>query len=216
MSAGAREKLAAGAAQLGLELAPESVDALVAFLALLGKWNRVYNLTAIREPEKWITHHVLDSLAIVPHLPSGPLLDVGSGGGFPGVPVAIAQPQRKVTLLDSNQKKGAFLRQAVAELALANVQVATERAEDHRPPPGYGVVVSRAFSELSEFVGRAGPAAAQGGVLAAMKGGHPHEEIARLPAGWEVQMVRPLRVPGLDADRHLVLLRAPAGPAGMR
>lgn len=206
MIAGIRERLTAGAAELDLDLAPETVDTLIEFLSLLEKWNRVYNLTAIREQEKWVTYHLLDSLAVVAHLPQGRLLDVGSGGGFPGIPVAVAQPQRKVTLLDSNQKKGAFLRQAVAELGLSNARVAVERAEDHRPQPGYDVVVSRAFSDLSDFVGLAGPAAAGGGVLAAMKGVHPHEEIARLPAGWEVREVRELRIPGLDAARHLVFL----------
>lgn len=209
-----RAQLEAGAAELGLDLGQRSVDVLGAFLALLDKWNRVYNLTAIREQEKWVTHHLLDSLAVVAHLPEGRLLDVGSGGGFPGIPIAIAQPERKVTLLDSNQKKGAFLRQAAAELGLANAQVATERAEHHRPVPAYDVVVSRAFSDLADFVSLAGPAAAPDGVLVAMKGVHPHEEIARLPSGWTLGKVQELRIPGLDATRHLVFLHPRAISAG--
>lgn len=211
MIAEIRAHLRAGADELGLDLQTSAIDALAGFLALLGKWNRVYNLTAIRDQDKWVTHHVLDSLAVVGHLPQGRLLDVGSGGGFPGVPIAIAQPQRKVTLLDSNQKKTAFLRQAVAELGLSNAQVAMERVEAHRPVPGYDVVISRAFSDLADFVGLAGGAAAQGGVLVAMKGVHPHGEIAGLPAGWGVDKVETLRVPGLDAARHLLFLRTADG-----
>jgi 16S rRNA (guanine527-N7)-methyltransferase len=207
--AGLREQLRAGSQALGVPLGDGAIERLGTFLDLLEKWNKVYNLTAIRDTSLWASHHVLDSLAIVPHLPRGSLLDVGSGGGFPGIPVAIVQPDRKVTLLDSNQKKSAFLRQVAADLALANVSVAAERVEDHRPAPGYDVVVSRAFSDLSDFAGLAGGALAPGGVLVAMKGVHPYEEIARVPAGWAHEVVE-LRVPGLDAARHLVFLRAAA------
>jgi 16S rRNA (guanine527-N7)-methyltransferase len=202
-----REQLAAGAAELGLHLDRPAVNSLVGYLELLDKWNRVYNLTAIRQQEKWVTHHLLDSLAILAHLPAGQLLDVGSGAGFPGIPVAVAQPQRKVTLLDSNQKKGAFLRQAAAELGLTNVQVATERMEAHHPQPGYEVIVSRAFSDLPKFARLCGHALAHNGVLAAMKGVLPHAEIAELPPDWNASDVRTLRIPGLGGARHLVLMR---------
>lgn len=207
MIAGLRAPLEAGAPSLGVELDQAAAGALLELLSLLEKWNRVYNLTAIREPEKWLTHHLLDSLSVVPHLPAGRMLDVGSGAGFPGIPIAIVQPERKITLLDSNQKKGAFLRQAVAELALPNVQVAVERVEAHRPAQAYDVVISRAFSELADFVELAGPAAAADGVLAAMKGVHPEAEIARLPLEWALTREIPLRVPGLEAERHLLLLQ---------
>jgi 16S rRNA (guanine527-N7)-methyltransferase len=205
--AGLRAPLEQGASSLGVELDPAAAAALLELLSLLQKWNRVYNLTAIREPEKWLTHHLLDSLSVVPHLPAGRMLDVGSGAGFPGIPVAIVQPERKITLLDSNQKKGAFLRQAVAELALPNVQVAVERVEAHRSAQAYDVVISRAFSDLADFVGLAGHAAAADGVLAAMKGVHPEAEIARLPGDWALAREIPLHVPGLDAERHLLLLQ---------
>lgn len=202
-----------GAAELGVALDGRAIDRLVAYAALLDKWNRVYNLTAIREETKLVTHHLLDSLAVLPHLPAGRLLDVGSGGGLPGIPVAIVQPERQVTLLDSNQKKGTFLRQAVMELELENADVAVQRIEDHRPAHAYEGVISRAFSDLADFANLAGPSAAEGGSLIAMKGVHPHEEIARLPAAWAVGRVVELRVPQLGATRHLLFLNR-RGAAG--
>lgn len=199
-------QLQRGAAALGVALDEKALARLVAYAALLDKWNRVYNLTAIREEAKLVTHHLLDSLAVLPHLPAGRLLDVGSGGGLPGLPVAIVQPERQVTLLDSNQKKGTFLRQAVMELELDNVAVAVERIEDHRPPLAFEGVISRAFSDLADFVNLAGPSVARHGSLIAMKGVHPHEEIARLPAEWRVSRVIELQVPQLEATRHLLFL----------
>jgi 16S rRNA (guanine527-N7)-methyltransferase len=196
-----------GAAELGIALDEPALRRLVDYLELLGKWNRVYNLTAIRDEGRMVTHHLLDSLAVLPHLPPGALLDVGSGGGMPGIPIAIAQPARAVTVLDSNQKKGAFLKQAVMELELKNVQVAVERIEDHRPARPYEIVISRAFSDLADFAGLAGRCVAAGGRLAAMKGVQPDDEIQRLPAAWHVERSVPLAVPRLDAARHLVLLQ---------
>jgi len=200
------EQLQRGAAELGVALDGKTLDRLVAYATLMDKWNRVYNLTAIREEAKLVTHHLLDSLAVVPHLPAGRLLDVGSGGGLPGIPVAIVQPDRQVTLLDSNQKKGTFLRQAVMELELENADVAVQRIEDHRPSQAYEGVISRAFSDLTDFVNLAGPSAANEGSLIAMKGVHPHEEISRLPAGWMVSRIVELQVPQLGASRHLLFL----------
>jgi len=204
---GAHE-LGRDATALGVALADAQVATLERYLDLLEKWNRVYNLTAIRERSRMVTHHLLDSLAVLPHLRGPRVLDVGSGAGLPGIPIAVANPALQVTLLESNHKKSAFLTQAVAELQLANVQVVTERVESWQPEARFDTIVSRAFAELGEFVSLAGRLLAARGVLAAMKGVHPFEEIERLPQGFRVQQVVRLRVPGLDAERHLVLMGA--------
>ena len=204
--------LAEGLAALraaGVVLPPNADDQLAAYLALLAKWNRTYNLTAIREPEQMVTHHVLDALAVLPHLPAAAslsVLDVGSGGGVPGVPLAIARPGWRVVLIDSNHKKGAFLRQAAIELGLANVDAVTARVEDYVPAAKFDVVIARAFSDLATFVDAGARHLAPGGRLYAMKGVHPHEEIGELPAGIRVVAVPALLVPGLAAARHLVIL----------
>ena len=199
------EQLARGLAALGLDLPPSAQEKLLAFAALLGKWNRVYNLTALRDAEQVISHHLLDSLAVLPHLGKAKrLADIGSGGGLPGIPLAIARPQLPVALVESNQKKSAFEQQAKIELGLANVSVHCERAEAWQPEEKCDVVISRAFSDLAEFVKLTGHLLAEGGVLLAMKGVHPYEEIAQLPAGWRVAEVIPLQVPGVEGARHLV------------
>lgn len=197
-----------GIADLGLTLPQSTTERLLDYLALMAKWNRVYNLTAIREETKWVSHHLLDSLVVVPHLPPGRVLDVGSGAGLPGIPIAFACPDRQVTLLDSNQKKGAFLTQSSTELALANVKVVIERAESYQPATTFDVVISRAFSSIADFIRLAGHLCKPSGVLAAMKGTRPEAEIAQLPDSWKVETVIPLRVPQLEAERHLVVLRA--------
>ena len=196
------------AAALDVALAAAQVATLERYLDLLEKWNRVYNLTAIRERSRMVTHHLLDSLAVLPHVHGPRVLDVGSGAGLPGIPIAIAGPALHVTLLESNHKKSAFLTQAVAELQLANVQVVTERIESWQTETRFDTIVSRAFAELGEFASLAGRLLAPQGVLAAMKGVHPFEEIERLPKAFRVQEVVRLRVPGLDAERHLVLMGA--------
>jgi 16S rRNA (guanine527-N7)-methyltransferase len=145
---------------------------------------------------------------VTPHVGGGTILDVGSGGGLPGIPLALALPHTRVTLLDSNHKKAAFLQQAVTELKLGNVAVTCERVEDWKPATRFEVVISRAFSDLAEFVTLAGRHVAAGGRLAAMKGVHPYDEIAQLPHGWQVRQALPLAVPGVRAQRHLVVLRA--------
>lgn len=201
--------LAAGLAGLGLELDAAAQAKLLAYLALLQKWNRTHNLTAIREPERMVTHHLLDSLATLRHLPQAAsmrLVDVGSGGGLPGIPLAIARPAWKVTLLDSNAKKAAFLRQAVAELPLPNVEVAATRAEDYLAVRPFDIVISRALSDLAQFVAVAGPLVAPGGCMIAMKGVYPHEELAHLPADVRVVASPAIEVPGLDGARHLVIM----------
>jgi 16S rRNA (guanine527-N7)-methyltransferase len=200
------EDLRRGAADLGIPLDERVLPRLLDYLALLAKWNRVYNLTAIRDEERMVTHHLLDSLAVLPHLPPGALLDVGSGGGVPGIPLAIVDPGRSVTVLDSNHKKGAFLKQAVMELGLDNVHVAIERVEQHRPARPYEIVISRAFADLADFVNLAGGSLAAGGTLVAMKGVYPDDEIQRLPAAWGLARSVELRVPGLEAVRHLLFL----------
>jgi 16S rRNA (guanine527-N7)-methyltransferase len=204
---GAHE-LGRAAAALGLALADVQVATLERYLDLLEKWNRVYNLTAIRERERMVTHHLLDSLAALPHVRGPRVLDVGSGAGLPGIPIAVASPSLDVTLLESSHKKSAFLTQAVAELQLANVQVVTERVESWHPEARFDTIISRAFAELGEFASLAGRLLAPQGVLAAMKGVHPFEEIERLPRAYRVQEVVRLRVPGLDAERHFVLMGA--------
>jgi 16S rRNA (guanine527-N7)-methyltransferase len=199
-------ELAQGVATLGLTLDERAQQKLLDYVAFVEKWNGTYNLTAVREPQKMLTHHVLDCLAIVPHV-TGPLVvDVGSGGGFPGIPLAVADPARSVTLIDSSHKKTAFLRQAAIELELSNVTVVCDRVETWRPERGFDAVVSRAFSDLPELVLLAGHLCAPGGVIAAMKGVHPYEELAQLPAGYQLRSVLPLQVPGLRAARHLVLI----------
>ena len=193
-----------GLAQLdalgGTPLPGGARDKLAAYLDLLAKWNRTYNLTAIREVERMITHHLLDSLAVLPHLrESGArglsLLDVGSGGGVPAIPLAIARPAWRVVALDSSHKKGAFLQQAVIELALPNVEAVVAR-----------VVISRAFSDLATFAQAGARHLAAGGRLVAMKGVHPDEEIAQLPSAFRVVAAPALAVPGIDAERHLIVM----------
>ena len=200
------ERLARGIAALDVTVSGVAQQTLLDYLDLIGKWNRVHNLTAIRDPAQMLTHHLLDSLAVLPHLAGPRVLDVGSGAGLPGIVLAVVQPGWAVTLLDSNHKKAAFLQQAVIELKLANAEVVCERIEKLDRPQAYDVVISRAFSALADFVTAALPVLAPGGVLAAMKGVHPHAELAQLPSSVRRLREMALKVPGLDAERHLILL----------
>ncbi len=200
------EQLAAGVAALGLTL-PEGAEAkLLAYLALLDKWNRVYNLTAVRDVERMVGHHLLDSLATVVHFQGKTVLDVGSGGGLPGIPLAIARPELQVTLIDSIAKKTAFLLQAKTELGLANIKVVTSRVEDFKPETKFDVITSRAFSDLKEFVTLTRHLLAPTGHWLAMKGLMPHEELISLPDWVRVSANHVLAVPGLEASRHLIVL----------
>ncbi len=201
------EQLWRGLGELGLDLAGEAQRSLLDYLALLAKWNRTYNLTAVRDESAMVGQHVLDSLAIVPQLAGDSLADIGSGGGLPGIPVAIARPQWRVALVESNQKKATFLQQAKIELGLANVEVVRARAETWEPEQPFAIVTSRAFSDLAEFLRLTSHLLAPGGVFAAMKGVHPYEEIAQIPAGFVVEKVIPLAVPQVEGARHLVLIR---------
>lgn len=200
-----------GATALGIALSPAAAARCAEFLRLIEKWNRVHNLTAVRETEQMVVLHLLDSLSILPHLRDArTVLDVGSGPGLPGIPVAIAQPATQVTLLDSSHKKAAFLAQAKAELELDNVEVVCERVEQWRPGRTFDVVLSRAFAELGEFVTQAQHLVAPGGRLLAMKGVYPFDEIARVPPSHRVSEVKELSVPALDAKRHLVFVERAA------
>ncbi len=201
--------LAQGLARLKLDLPAATQEKLLAYLALMHKWNRVYNLTAVRDEGKMLTHHLLDSLAVVPHVREAKiLLDVGSGAGLPGIPLALALPDTQVTVLDSNHKKTTFMRQAKMQLALANVTVVCERAEKYQSKQVFNVVISRAFAELTDFAAMAGHLVAPGGLLIAMKGSDPTGEIDKLKNGFVSTGVTRLEVPGLDAERHLVFLKA--------
>ncbi len=195
-----------GMQSLGLAADAATLRRLSDFAALLEKWNRTYNLTAIRDTASIVSAHLLDSLAVAPYLAGSRGIDIGSGGGFPGIPLAIALPGCRLTLLDSSQKKSAFLRQAVAELELPNVAVVCARAESWQPAERYDWAVSRAFSDLVRFVQSAAHLVLPSGVLAAMKGVYPETEIAALPSSYKIREVVRLHVPGLDAERHLVLM----------
>ncbi|WP_312320009.1 16S rRNA (guanine(527)-N(7))-methyltransferase RsmG [Stenotrophomonas sp.] len=193
------------AMQLDAALAPP----LLQYLTLLDRWNKTYNLTAIRDPLEMVTRHLLDSLAMQPHLESGTLADLGTGPGLPGIPLAIARPQLQVTLVESNGKKARFMREAVRQLGLTNARVAESRAEALDEPGAYDNLTARAMDTLAGIIEVGGHLLRPGGRLLAMKGVHPHDEIAALPAGWTVETVLPLHVPGLTGERHLVVVAGP-------
>jgi 16S rRNA (guanine527-N7)-methyltransferase len=202
-------RLDEGLRALGLPAA--LAEPLLAYLRELQQWNRTYNLTAVRDPLEMVGKHLLDSLAVLPHLHGQHIIDVGSGAGLPGIPLALADPARRFTLLDSNGKKAAFLRHAVRELGLTQAEVVNARAEDYARGAGRGrfdTVLSRAFASLAEMLESAGPLCALHGRVLAMKGQFPQDELEELrhaATGFEVEGVLPLRVPGLAAERHLVI-----------
>jgi len=200
--------LAQGLEELSLDIEPASRDRLLAYADLLAKWNRTYNLTAIRDRMKMVSHHLLDSLAVLPHLPPGRLADIGSGGGLPGIPIAIAEPNREVVLNEASHKKVAFLRQAAIELRLGNTQVHAGRAEDWKPADRFAVVISRGFSEIATFIERCRHLVAPDGVFAAMKGLLPSVEFENIPSDMNCGQTVRLHVPFLGAERHLVLCRS--------
>ena len=205
------ERITEGVEAMALAMPSASTERFAAYLRLLEKWNRVHNLTAIRESDQMVVLHLLDSLSVLPHLDAArSVLDVGSGGGLPGIPIAIARPDVAVTLLDASHKKASFLEQARAELALDNVIVACERVEQWHPPQVFDVVVSRAFAELGEFVVQAQHLLAHDGRMLAMKGVYPFEEIAKVPATHRVARVAEINVPHLGAKRHLVFVEKAA------
>jgi 16S rRNA (guanine527-N7)-methyltransferase len=209
------DTLAAAAAALGVPLSDEQLAALLAYLALIQKWNRVYNLTALRQPQEMLTHHLIDSLAVVAPLRrqiagQAPvrLLDVGAGAGLPGVVVAICCPEVDVTCVDTVAKKAAFVQQVAATLRLPNLRGLHARVETLTQP--FDVVCSRAFASLVDFTTWSRSALSEHGVWMAMKGKHPGDELSALPSGVAVFHVEPLAVPGLDAERCVVWMRRQA------
>ncbi|GGJ96473.1 16S rRNA (guanine(527)-N(7))-methyltransferase RsmG [Luteimonas terricola] len=204
--------LDAGLAALGLD--PALAAPLRRYLELLARWNRTYNLTAIRDPGEMVTLHLLDSLSMHVHSRDiASLADLGAGAGLPGIPLAIALPELQVTLVESNGKKARFLREVVRTLGLANARVVESRAEAVDMPGAFEAITARALATLADILAVGGHLLAPGGRLLAMKGAHPDAEITALPAGWRVEVVHPLAVPGLDAERHLVVVGR-AGPGG--
>lgn len=196
-----------GVRALKLELAETQIAQLMDYLALLAKWNGVYNLTAVRDPQQMVTQHLLDSLAVVPSFNGARnVLDVGAGGGLPGIVLAIACPDMRLSMIDTVHKKTAFLTQVKAELGLANVAVYTSRVEQLQVTQKFDVITSRAFAELADFVNWSNHLLEEGGRYIALKGVMPNEEIAKLPQGWRVAEVLPLNVPDLHAERHLIFI----------
>ena len=177
---------------------------LIRYVELLEQWNGAYNLTAVRDPEEMLVKHVFDSLSILPFVDASPVLDVGSGAGLPGIPLAVARPDLRFTLLDGNGKKTRFMTHAAAELKLANLEVVQARVEAWRPPAPFVLVLSRAFARIAEFVKLAGAHCTPSGRLLAMKGAPPADELAELPVGFRLMAVHPLKVPSLAAERCLV------------
>jgi 16S rRNA (guanine527-N7)-methyltransferase len=196
-----------GCTALGLALNPGQRDQLLAYLDLLARWNRAFNLTAVRDEAAMVTRHLLDSLSIAPLLRGRRLIDVGAGAGLPGIPLAIVEPSRQFTLLDSNGKKTRFMFQALSELGLANARVEKARVEHYRQTAAYDAVVSRAFASLADMVDTCSHLLNPDGVLLAMKGAVPEAEMDALGDSASVIAVTPLSVPGLDEARCLVTLR---------
>ena len=205
-----RTALEQASQQLGLTLSDTQVDQLLTYLALLQKWNKVYNLTAVRDPAQMLSHHLVDSLSAIPpllrHGAPSRLMDVGAGGGLPGVVIAICCPGTDVTCVDAVAKKATFIQQVAAELKLPNLHGVHSRVEQLSAEP-FGVITSRAFASLVDFTTLTRQHLAPGAVWLAMKGQHPADEIAALPAEVDVFHVEPLRVPGLDAQRCIVWMR---------
>jgi len=200
-----RQRLCAGLRALGIALGDAAIAQLVDYVDLLERWNSAYNLTAVRDPAEMVTRHLLDSLAILPHVGDGTLADLGSGAGLPGIPLAIVQPAREILLVDSNGKKARFLREAVRRLALKNARVAESRVENVEGT--FDVITARAFASLREMLGWGGHLLARGGTWLALKGRFPQDELSGIPPEFKVADVIALRVPGLDADRHLVVIK---------
>jgi 16S rRNA (guanine527-N7)-methyltransferase len=196
-----------GIEEMQLDLSGDKIAKLMDYLALLFKWNAVYNLTSLRDPMQMVTHHLLDSLAAVPAFKDAKnVLDVGAGGGLPGMVLAICRPDMKVAMIDTVHKKTAFLTQVKAELGLANVTVYTKRVEQLEVKQAFDVITSRAFADLSDFVNWSGHLLAEGGQFIALKGVAATDEQQRVPSPWKITELRPLRVPKIEAERHLVFI----------
>jgi len=203
-----QKQLESGLAELKLTLPEGGTAALLDYVDLLARWNAAYNLTAVRDPLEMVTRHLLDSLAIAPYVSGASLVDLGTGPGLPGIPLAIAAPERAVTLVDSNGKKVRFLREAVRSLKLGNARAVEGRVEAVKGQ--FDCITARAFASLADMLGWGGHLLAPGGVWLALKGRYPDDELAGVPAAFRVEGVHKLHVPGLDADRHVVVLRRAA------
>ena len=199
--------LSQGLLALGLELPPDVQQQLLRFIQLLAKWNKAYNLTAIRDPDEMVTKHLLDSLAILPFVQGAEVIDIGTGPGLPGIPLALVRPNEHFTLLDSNSKKTRFITQAVMELGIQNVTVVQSRAEAYQPPHLYDVVIARAFAGIKELLVWVQHLCAPGARVIAMKGQYPEGEMEEWPVGFRCESVQKITVPGLQAERHAILIR---------
>lgn len=195
-----------GLSRLNIAVAEGALEQLTAYIALLHRWNRVYNLTAVRRPDDMVARHILDSLSISPWLQGQRIVDVGSGAGLPGIPLAIVHPEMEFVLLDSNGKRVRFIRQAVVELGLRQVSALHCRVQDYHPEVAFDHVLARAFASLQQVVASAGHLCRSGGSLLIMKGVYPRAELDELPRGYRLKEVHPLTVPDLFAERHLVQL----------
>jgi len=203
--------LADGIKDMHLDVSATQQDKLLDYLALMNKWNSVYNLTSLRDPMQMVTHHLLDSLAAVPAFTDARnVLDVGAGGGLPGVVLAICRPDMKLSMIDTVHKKTAFLKQVKAELELANVTVHTMKVQELEVSDKFDVITSRAFADLTDFLNWSGHLLAEGGKFIALKGTAPAEEQERIPAEWKISGLQPLQVPRLGAERHLIFVERSA------
>jgi len=200
------KKLEAGLDALELSLSPSACSSLLHYCGLLNKWNKTFNLTSIDDPAQMISHHLLDSLAILPYLPAGRVIDVGTGAGLPGIPLAIARGEQEFVLLDANGKKTRFLVQTVGELGLGNVEIINQRVELFQTRVLFDVVVSRAFSSIRQFLTSCEHLLSPGGQFLAMKGKYPETELQQLPEGFRLVSSFELKIPGLNAERHLLML----------
>ncbi len=195
-----------GLQAMGLDVPPPVQQKLLAYLGILDKWNRTYNLTAVREAAEMVTRHLLDSLSVLPYLQGPRILDIGTGAGLPGIPLALARPELEIVLLDSNAKKIRFVTQAVHELGLKNVAVVRARVEKYLPDKKFDTLITRAFASIPDMLTRCRRLGVSGGLFLAMKGVYPREELAAIGDEGKVVQVKPLHVPGLDAARHLVVI----------
>lgn len=204
-----RQRLLAGLKALELDLDDSTVERLLDYIDLLLRWNAAYNLTAVRDPGEMVTRHLLDSLAVLPYVSGNSLADLGTGAGIPGIPLALARPELGVLLVDSNGKKARFLREAVRHLRLAQVGVAESRVEAVEGE--FDCITARAFATLADMLAWAGHLLKPGGRWLALKGRFPQDELDALPSGFEVEAIHRLDVPGLDAERHLVIIKRSHG-----
>ena len=200
-------KLETGLDALGVAISTSARSSLLEYCELLIKWNKTFNLTSVDDPEQMISLHLLDSLAVLPFLPAGRVLDVGTGAGLPGIPLAIARPEQKFVLLDSNGKKTRFLVQASGQLGLENVEVVNQRVEQYQAHELFDVIISRAFSSLGQFLSACNHLLSPRGQFLAMKGKLPEDELHDLPDGFQLESSVELKIPGLEAERRLLMLR---------